>query len=102
VSVRPEAESAKAKTEATADVAVTDLEDGVQGSVAQLDGEVSEASAAVKQDAVALRTDVKVEVEEASASLRGLADEAEAASARARGAVEDARRRVAALFEDDG
>ncbi len=102
VSVRPEAESAKAKTEATADVAVTDLEDGVQGSVAQLDGEVSEASAAVKQDAVALRTDVKVEVEEASASLRGLADEAEAAGARARGTVEDARRRVAALFEDDG
>jgi len=102
VSVRPEAESAKAKTEATADVAVTDLEDGVQGSVAQLDGEVGEASAAVKQDAVALRTDVKVEVEEASASLRGLADEAEAASARARGTVEDARRRVAALFEDDG
>ena len=70
--------------------------------MAQLDGEVGEATAAVKQDAVALRTDVKVEVEETSASLHGLADEAEAASARARGTVEDARRRVAALFEDDG
>jgi hypothetical protein len=102
VSVRPEAESAKAKTESTADVAVTDLEDSVQGSVAQLDGEVSQATSAVKQDAVALRTDVKVEVEETSASLRGLAGEAEAATARARGAVEDARRKVAALFEDDG
>lgn len=102
VSVRPEAEGAKATTEATADVAVTDLEDSVEGSVAQLDGEVSEATSAVKQDAVALRTEVKVEVEEAGAALQGLAGEAEAATARARGAVEDARRKVAALFEDDG
>jgi hypothetical protein len=101
VSVRPEAESAKAKTEATAEVAVADLEDGVQGSVAQLDGEVGAASAAVKQAAAELRTDVKVEADSASASLRGLADEAAAASERARGAVEDTRRRVAALFDGE-
>jgi hypothetical protein len=101
VSVRPDAESAKAKIEATSQVAVGDLEDSVEGSVAELDGEVSGASAAVKQAAVELRTEVKVEVDSASASLRGLADESAATSERARGAVEDARRRVASLFDAD-
>ena len=101
VSVRPDAESAVAKTEASTQLAVGDLEDSVAGSAAQLDGEVGEAGAAVNQAAVQLRTDVKVEVEAASSSLRGLADEAAAASRRAQGAVDEARRRLATLFDSD-
>jgi len=101
VSVRPEAESAKAGAESTSEVAVADLDGAVQGSVAQLDGELGGASAAVKQSAAEFRTDVKRETDDANTALRGLADEASAASERARGSVEDARRRVAALFDGD-
>jgi hypothetical protein len=102
VSVRPEAEGAKAKTEATAEVAVNDLEGAVLDSVGKLDAEVAEATAAVKTQVAELRTEVKVEVEATSASLRGLADEAAAQSERAKAAVADARRRLASLVEGEG
>jgi hypothetical protein len=101
VSVRPEAASARAKTESSAELAMSDLEDSVDGSVAELDGEVGEAGAAVKQAAATLRTEVKVEVDDASTSLRGLSGEVAARSERARGAVDDARRRLASLFDGE-
>jgi len=103
VSVQPEAAAAQARTEATADVAVSDLEGAVEDSASQLDGEVGGATAAVQQSVVTLKGDVHRSVDDTNATLRGLSDEAAAQSERARNAVGDARRQLAALFEgDDG
>ncbi len=101
VSLQPEAATAQASTEATADVAVSDLEGAVSASAEQLDSEVGEATAAVDQSVVALKTDVKRAVDDTNATLRGLSDEAAAQSERARNAVADARNQLAAMFDGD-
>ena len=101
VSVQPEAAAAQASAEATAGVAVSDLEGSVEASAEQLDSEVGEATAAVDQSVVALKTDVKLAVDDTNATLRGLSDDAAAQSERARNAVADARGRLAAMFDGD-
>ena len=101
VSVQPEAAAAQARTEATANVAVSDLEDAVDGLAAQLDAEVGEATAAVDQSVVALNTDVRRDVDDTNATLRELSDDAAAQGERARNAVADARGRLAQLFDGE-
>lgn len=107
VSVRPEAQGAQARTEATAEVAVGDLESAVGASAARLDALTGATAAAVKADAAAARADVKRQVADARTALRTEAEGADAWPARARDAVSGARQRLAAVFQarrgsDDG
>lgn len=101
VSLKPDAEGAKAQAQGQTDLATDDLGSAVQGLGGQLGGEVEGAGATVKAQASALEADVRGRAQAASTALESAGADADAASTRAHEVVSDARRQVESLLEGE-